>query len=193
MSMRRPQYLNQLLEQLLKKKGQKTINIHTFGESKERASCILCIFGNGMKAAPMLVFKGVPDNHLENKLNKIKVVLEKKIYITSLQNAWVNSNVFIEQLNTIWFRSYQFRELKETILYFDKAPSHMRKEVDTLFQNNNSAFKVIHPGLTSVCQPLDLYNNKPFKDALRAKYREFCVIWKNTKKPTHEYIINWVS
>ena len=160
----------------IEKKGQKTITIHTFGKSKERVSCILCIFGNGMKAAPMLVFKGVPENLLENKLNKIKVVLEKKIYVTCQQNAWVDSNIFIKWLNTIWFRSYQFRELKESILYFDEASSHMEKEVDTLFKKNNSEYRVIPPGLTSICQPLDLCINKPFKDALRAKNRKFCVI-----------------
>ena len=47
-----------------------------------------------MKAAPMLVFKGVPKNHIENKLNKMKDVLEKKIYVTCQQNALVDSNVF---------------------------------------------------------------------------------------------------
>jgi len=31
-----------------------------------------------MKTPPMLIFKGIYENHLENKLNKIKVVLEKK-------------------------------------------------------------------------------------------------------------------
>lgn len=176
----------------IEKKGQKTITIHTFGKCKERISCILCIFGNGMKAPPMLVFKGVPENHLENKLNELKVVLQNKIYVTCQQNAWVDSNVFIKWLNTIWFRTYPFRQIKESILYFDKAPSHMAKEVDTLFQKYNSEYRLIPPGLTSVRQPLDLCINKLFKDALRAKYREFCVTWKNTKKPTPEHIINWV-
>lgn len=54
-----------------------------------------------MKAPPMLVFKSVPENHLENILNKIKVVLKNKIYVTCQQNAWVDSNVFIKGLNTI--------------------------------------------------------------------------------------------
>jgi len=146
-----------------------------------------------MKAPPMLVFKGVPKNHLENKLSKIKVVLENKIFVTCQHNAWVNSNVFIKWLNTIWFRTYPFRQINDSILYFDKAPSHMIKELDTLFQNNNSEFRLIPPGLTSLCQPLDLCINKPSKDALRAKYREFCVTWKNTKKPTPDRAYNnWV-
>ena len=75
----------------IEKNGQKTIKIHTFGKTKERISCILCIFGYVMKAPPMLVFKGVPENHLEKNLNKLKVVLEKKIYVTCQLNAWVDS------------------------------------------------------------------------------------------------------
>ena len=49
-----------------------------------------------MKAPPMLVFKGVPENHLEKNLNKLKVVLEKKIYVTCQLNAWVDSKVFVK-------------------------------------------------------------------------------------------------
>ena len=43
----------------LEKIGEKTLHIRTFGKSKQRVSCILCIFANGRKAPPMLVFKGV--------------------------------------------------------------------------------------------------------------------------------------
>ena len=62
-----------------------------------------------MKAPPMLVFKGVPEKRLENKLNKIKVVLENKIFVTCQHNAQADSIVFIKWLNTIWFRTYPFR------------------------------------------------------------------------------------
>jgi len=43
----------------LEKIWEKTVKIKTFGKSKQRVSCILCIFANGRKAPPMLVFKGV--------------------------------------------------------------------------------------------------------------------------------------
>ena len=45
----------------LEKIGSTTVKIHTFGYSKYRISCLLCIFGNGLKAVPTLVFKGVKD------------------------------------------------------------------------------------------------------------------------------------
>lgn len=55
----------------LENNGAKTIKKRTFGKSKERISCILCIFPNGKKAPPMLLFKGVPESTLEKKLNKL--------------------------------------------------------------------------------------------------------------------------
>ena len=51
----------------LEKIGEKTIKIRTFGKSKQRISCILCILSNGERLPPMLVFKGVPDGTLENR------------------------------------------------------------------------------------------------------------------------------
>ena len=104
------------------------------------------------------------------------MVLKKKIYVTCQLNAWVDYNLFINWLNTIWFRAYPFRPIKESILYFDKAPSHYIKEVNILFKKYNSEYRVILLGLTSVYQLLDLCISKPFKDDLKAKYREFCLI-----------------
>lgn len=68
----------------------------------------------------------------------------------------------------------------------------MIKEVETLFKKYNCEYRAIHPGLTSLCQSLDLGINKPLKDALRARQRDFRVFGKNTKKPIPENIINWV-
>ena len=68
----------------------------------------------------------VPENHLENKLNKIKVVLENKIMIL------INTVLGLTQMYSL-NGSIQYGSVKESILYFDKAPSYMIKEVDILF------------------------------------------------------------
>ena len=47
--------------------------------------------------------------------------------------------------------------------------------------------------MTSYCEQFDLSINKPFKDYIKTKYREFCIINKNTKKPTQARLIKWVS
>ena len=188
-----PLVLESLTGTTLEKIGEKTVKIRSSGQSKQRVSCILCIFANGQKAPPMLVFKGVPEGTLENKLKKLPDVINKKIFVLCQNNAWVDSQTFIKWLNIIWFRSYPFRNIKGSILYFDKAPSHMNDQIIDMFEKNECFYRVIPPGLTSYCQPLDLCINKPFKDAIKAKFRDFCIKWQNTKKPNPENLIQWVS
>ena len=66
----------------LEKSGEKTVQIRTFGKSKEPVSCVLlCIFSNGRNAAPMLVFKGVSEGTLEKKWNKFPEVAENKVLV----------------------------------------------------------------------------------------------------------------
>ena len=43
--------------------------------------------------------------------------------------------------------------------------------------------------MTAYCQPLDISINKPFKDLIKQYYREFCILYQNTKKPTPENLI----
>ena len=99
------------------------------------------------------------------------------------KNAWLDLQTFIKWLNIVWFRSYPFRNIEGSILYFDKASSHFNSQINEMFEKNKCFFRVIPPGLTLYCQPLDLCINKTFKDAIKAKYRVFCIKWQNTKKP----------
>ena len=188
-----PISLEPITNTILEKIGEKTIKIRTFGKSKQRISCILCILSNGERLPPMLVFKGVPDGTLENRLKKITDVKNNKIFISCQKNSWVDASTFIKWLNSIWFKSYSFKPKEGTILYYDKAPSHLTEEVINLFAKYNCFYRLIPAGLTSYCQPLDISINKPFKDLLKLKYREFCISNKNIIKPTPEDMVNWVS
>ena len=48
----------------------------------------------------------------------------------------------------------------------DSAPSHITEDIFCKFDNYNSQYRLVPPGLTSYCQPLDLCINKPFKDLI---------------------------
>jgi len=47
--------------------------------------------------------------------------------------------------------------------------------VKTKFKQHNFHLAVILAGLTSLCQPLDISINKPFKDNLRKEWHEWMV------------------
>ena len=48
---------------------------------QQRISCIICILSIGKRLPLMLLFKGVPDDTLENRLNKLPEVKTNRIYI----------------------------------------------------------------------------------------------------------------
>ena len=188
-----PLTLEPITTTTLEKLGSTTVKIHSFGASKQRISCLLCIYANGVKEVPTLVFKGVKDGTLEKRLNKHSEVLKGKIKIKCQINSWVNADIFSNWIQTTWFRTNKNKPNSGTILFMDRAPSHLTDNILSLFKLYNCSYKLIPPGLTAYCQPLDISINKPFKDLIRMQYRNFCIKYKNTKKPSPEDMITWVS
>ena len=187
-----PIILDPVSETNFVKVGDSNVKVRNFGKSKIRISCFLCIFSNGKKIPPMLVIKGAKEVSWERRLLLIPEILNKKILVFFQQNSWGDSNTFINWLNTIWFNKYPFRNIEQTILFFDKSTSHFNEEIKKIFKDNKCLYRLIPPGLTSYCQPLDLSINNIFRESIKSKYRDFSIHWKNTKKPNPEILIKWI-
>jgi hypothetical protein len=56
------------------------------------------------------------------------------------------------------------------MLVYDSFKGHLVEPVKDKFHESGIHLAVIPGGLTSVCQPLDVSINKPFKDALRREW-----------------------
>ena len=69
------------------------------------------------------------------------------------KNTWVVNNTLIKWPNIIWFKIYPFRTKKNSILFFDKVPSHINDEVIEMLHNDECSYRLIPPGLTSFYQP----------------------------------------
>ena len=56
------------------------------------------------------------------------------------------------------------------MIVYDSFSGHLEQSVKEKFNESNIDLAVIPGGLTSICQPLDVAINKPFKDNLRKEW-----------------------
>jgi hypothetical protein len=56
------------------------------------------------------------------------------------------------------------------MMVYDSFKGHLEESVKEKFRENGFDLAVIPGGLTSICQPLDVAINKPFKDYLRKEW-----------------------
>ena len=56
------------------------------------------------------------------------------------------------------------------LMVYDSFKGHLKDSVKGKFKENGYDLAVIPGGLTSICQPLDVAINKPFKDNLRKEW-----------------------
>src|SRR6185295_19301809 len=59
------------------------------------------------------------------------------------------------------------------MLIYDSFSAHITSDVKDSFKNNNTDLVNIPGGLTSICQPLDVSINKPFKNNLRFQWHNW--------------------
>jgi len=57
-----------------------------------------------------------------------------------------------------------------TMMVYDSFRGHLEESVKKKFRERDIDLAVIPGGLTSICQPLDVAINKPFKDNLRKEW-----------------------
>ena len=170
--------------------------IKTQNQQKCRISVILGIAADGSKLKPLIIFKGKIGGHIEKSLLKNKYVLSEKCLVYVNQNAWATDNIISNLFYKIWIKYLKDEmNLCDGLGFFilDKATSHLTPNILETFKNNNQYLSFTPAGLTHFIQPLDVVINKPFKDALRKKYNEYCSISNNINaKITREKMIEFI-
>ena len=72
---------------------------------------------------------------------------------------------YVDFLNDIRLNNRTRRN--PAMLVYDSFKGHLEESVKRHFHESGFDLAVIPGGLTSICQPLDISINKPFKDNLR--------------------------
>ena len=84
------------------------------------------------------------------------------------QNGWMDANIMKNYVD------YLVEEVDEPdlpkMMVYDSFRGHLEESVKNKFRESGFDLAVIPGGLTSICQPLDVAINKPFKDNLRKEW-----------------------
>ena len=113
-------------------------------------------------------------------------------------NAWMDERVMLMWVDMI-LKPYVDTAPEDivTILFLDSYRCHMMNSVGNAIQDLGVQVKHILGGYTSLCQPVDIGINKPFKAFLRKAWEKWMIDeWirsGTTSPPTRELIAKWAS
>ncbi len=90
------------------------------------------------------------------------------IFVWFQDNGWMDTGLMKNYVE------YLVDEIDESdlpkMMVYDSFKGHLQESVKEMFRENGFDLVVIPGGLTSICQPLDVAINKPFKDNLRKEW-----------------------
>jgi hypothetical protein len=121
---------------------------------------------DGTKYPPICIFKG-------KQLPRGETI-PKGVICWFQENGWMTSelmNHYIEFLSRI--RMSENLSKESAMMVYDSFRGHLEESIKTKFHQHNFHLAIIPAGLTSVCQPLDVSINKPFKDYMRKEWYEW--------------------
>lgn len=142
--------------------GAKTVHVRTTGNEKNRFTVVLTCFADGQKLPPMVIFKGK-----RWPTTKKTPPPPSGVIIAFHEKGWMDESGML-----VWAESYAkdrpgSQQKEPALLVFDSFKGHLTDTVKEEIKKHNTDLVVIPGGLTSICQPLDVSINRPFKVALR--------------------------
>ncbi len=190
-----PVYFTMNGKKTLNVAGAKTVQIRTSTNDTKRATVAVTICADGTLLPSVVVFKGAPLGRIATK--------EFLTYPPNQQYhcqaaAWMDESVMIA-----WVDGPLKAHVEQAppdiipLLILDSYRCHMMTSVVTRIQAMGVEVVHIPGGCTSLCQPVDVGFNKPFKDRVRQLWTEWMVteglVDSTTKAPTRLQVAGWID
>lgn len=151
-------------------KGAKTITVRSTGHEKSHFTAVLSCLANGVKLKPMVIFKRKTMPKEKFPIGVLVHVQEKGWMDEAGVNLWVRE---------IWDkRPAAFN--KRSLLVWDSFRGHLCDSVKNNLKAGRTETAVIPGGMTSICQPLDVSLNRPFKKNMRELWNDWMIHGEKT-------------
>jgi len=173
--------------------GQRTIHVRKSTSDTKRATFAMTVTASGKVLQPVLVFKGKPKGRI---VQKELTNFPKDILYQCQENAWMDESVMLFWVENV-LRPYVEKAPENIvpILFLDSYRCHMMASVVEAIQDMGVEVEHIPGGCTSLCQPVDIGVNRPFKTRIRDQWELWMihegVVHGTTSPPTRLDITNW--
>ena len=175
--------------------GKKTIHIRTTADDTKRATVAVTIAADGTVLPAMVVFKGTATGRIaRHELGTYPTTNHYRCQ----DNAWMDEAVMLAWVDEV-LAPYVATAPDHVVplLVLDSYRCHMMGSVVQRIQELGVEVQHIPGGCTSLCQPVDIGFNKPFKDRLRRAWHNWmlaeAVIHGTTRTPTRLDVARWVA
>ena len=190
-----PVYFSMNAKRTLEVVGVKTVHVRTSTHDTKRATVAVTITGAGLVLPSMVIFKGKSNGRIARKEFHDYPTIH---HYRCQDNAWMDEEVMIAWVDAV-LKPYVANAPEDVIpiLILDSYRCHMMASVVTRIQELGIEVKHIPGGCTSLCQPVDIGFNKPFKDRLRRQWLSWMiaegVIHGTTSPPSRRDVAGWVD
>ena len=177
--------------------GVRTVHIRKSTNDTKRVTCAMTVSASGKVLTPLLVFKGAPNGRIEKKeFGKYPPDME----YACQANAWMDERVMHLWIDKV-LKPYvdQAPPGVVPLLLLDSYRCHMMKAIVNAIEDLGVEVEHIPGGCTSLCQPVDVGVNKPFKSRMRNLWEEWMISTAllngdgKIKPPTRKDIAEWCS
>jgi len=164
---------------------QVTAQLEIFGDGVPRIKPLLAFHGKGVRIA-----------------QKEKAKWDKRVAVDFETNAWVDETVILDWLKRQWSSAsvYGIYSDKPRMIVMDFHRAQKTEKVKSTLRTQHTTIATIHPGCTSLVQPLGVVVNAPFKrkveDYAEQHYEANITNWMNDKYTPPErrvLMTKWVA
>jgi hypothetical protein len=153
----------------------------------------MTVTASGKILKPLIIFKGARNGRIVQR--EFPNYDDDMVYLCQA-NAWMDEEammVWVDQVLRPHVESAPPGVLP--ILFLDSYRCHMMASVVSKIQDLGVEVEHIPGGCTSLCQPVDIGVNKPFKNRIRDQWEDWMIdeglVNGTTSPPTREDIVRW--
>jgi DDE superfamily endonuclease len=173
--------------------GKRTVHIRKSTNDTKRVTGAMTVTASGKLLPIYLVFKGKPGGRIEQR--EFPTYPQGAFYACQV-NAWMDENIMHKWVQDVLKPYVQTAPSHIVpILFLDSYRCHMMESVVSKIQELRCEVQHIPGGCTSLCQPVDVGVNKPFKNKLKTQWEDWMmaegILTGQTRPPTRELITKW--